>query len=258
MDTAVWTAKARASLCPLVQEDEPGPMASPFEAAPVRQSRGLRMLRVAGRLVQGTIIAAVSLAFLLVAALPAVGHKALIVTSGSMEPLLSAGDAAIIQLVPPEDLVAGDVITYSGYGGDQLTTHRIVRRVHLKSGLHFQTKGDANAAPDADLAPAAGVVGRYVVGIPHAGRVLLFTAQPHGRLLIVGLPALLTLASEARYLLGRCRRSPSSRRLVTAPATGVMIVAIATAVGVTMATGAVFTDVDTAGENTFTTGTFPA
>lgn len=213
----------------------------------------LRLLVATGRIVFRLAVTAVTLLFLVLAALPLVQHKVLIVTSGSMEPLLSAGDVAVIHTSPVEELGSGDVITYQGYSDDRLTTHRIVKPVELDSGLHFQTKGDANAAPDPNLAPGGGVVGRYVVGIPEAGRLLLFISQPHGRLLVIGLPALLTLATELRYLVARRQTSRLARRPRLAWAAGLTLLVVATGVGTLMATGAVITDADLIDANTFST-----
>lgn len=213
----------------------------------------LRVLRFTVAAAFRLSVTVVTLLLVVLAALPLVQHKALIVTSGSMEPVLSAGDAAIIHRLPVDDLRAGDVITYQGYGSDRLTTHRIVQPIELDSGLHFQTKGDANPGPDPDLAPAGGVVGRYVVGIPGAGRVLLFLAQPQGRLLIVGLPALVVLVGELRFLLaGRVTLRVGRRRGATVAA-ALMLTSVASVGGVLMATGAVMADIDSVGDNTFST-----
>ena len=225
----------------------------------VRQRRSPRLLQVVGRLTIQLAMTAATIVFLALAALPLIDHKALIVTSGSMEPLLSAGDAAVIHMVPPEELETGDVITYQGYSSDALTTHRILQPVQLDSGLHFQTQGDANSTPDPNLAPAGGVVGRYVTGIPHLGRVMLFLGQPHGRLLIVGLPALMILSAELKYLLSRRGSLKlASRQAAALGGVALLCASLATA-GVWTTTNALMTEATPLGSNTFTSAdTFPA
>lgn len=229
----------------------------PRESPAVASRRSLRLSAVAGRLALRVGLTAATLLLAALALLPLFHHRALIVTSGSMEPLLSAGDAAIIDQVPAEQLRANDVITYQGYGTERLTTHRIVKPVHLESGLHFQTQGDANAAPDPHLAPAEGVVGRYVGGIPDVGRFLLVLEQPNARLIIVGVPAMLTLIAELRYLLGGRIKLRLGRRSAGALAAAILVVGGA-AVGAVTTTAALITDADTVADNSFATAaTFP-
>ncbi|HEX9889216.1 MAG TPA: signal peptidase I, partial [Nitriliruptorales bacterium] len=217
------------------------------------------------RLVNGIVRLLTTLAMLVlvvtftaVAAMPAIGARAMIVLSGSMEPLVSAGDAAIIRDVPVEDLRVGDVITYHGIGEDKRpTTHRIIGLVPLDSGLHFQTQGDANTSPDPNLAPASNVVGRYDGMIPYGGRALLLLSRPEAKIVLVALPALLILMGELRTLVSVIaarvdgRRSGERRRLVLAG----LALLLAGAVGVTAtaATMAVLTDTGAVDDNTFAT-----
>lgn len=194
-----------------------------------------------------------------IAAMPAVDARAMIVLSGSMEPLVSAGDAAIIRDVPVEDLRVGNVITYHGIGGSTgLTTHRIIDRVRLDSGLHFRTQGDANTSPDPNLAPASNVVGRYDGRIPGGGRALLLLSRPEARIVLVALPAALMLAGELRTLTAalraRSRATPNQharRRLALAGLA--MLLAATVGVTATAATMAVLTDTAAVGDNTFST-----
>lgn len=88
------------------------------------------------------------------------GADAWVITSGSMEPVLSAGDLVLTS--PPEADVAYDaptVITF--FDGDRFVTHRIVEVV---DGA-YRTQGDANADPDSALVDPADVegIGRLVV-----------------------------------------------------------------------------------------------
>jgi signal peptidase I len=237
--------------------DEPVPLPMDVETPKVRRRRTPRILAALGRIAYRLVMTAATVFFLAIAALPLADHKALIVTSGSMEPLLSAGDAAIVHIVPLDALEPGDVITYQGYSSDGLTTHRIVKPVQLESGLHFQTQGDANPAPDPNLVPAGGVVGRYVAGAPGFGRVLLFLARPESQLLIVGFPALIILLNELRYLLAHRSALRPGRRTVRNAAAGLLVAGLASA-GVWATTGALMTDVTSVGDNTLTTAdTFP-
>lgn len=225
---------------------------------PVRRAGWLRTsVRIVSNLVMLVMVAG----FTLVAVLPATGARAMIVLSGSMEPLLSAGDAAIITDVPSADLEVGDVITFHGIGEDKrLTTHRIIDRVELPSGLHFQTQGDANSSPDVDLAPAGGVVGRYDGRIPYGGRALLLLSRPEAKIVLVAVPALLILMGELRTLVAaamsrRGERTEAATRPVVMTV-AMLLLAAALGVAATMATMAVMTDADHTGDNSFSTTTF--
>ncbi|MBW3662519.1 MAG: signal peptidase I [Actinobacteria bacterium] len=221
---------------------------------------GLRLLGGALRVLTTLALLVLVATFTTIAVMPAVGARAMIVLSGSMEPVLSAGDAAIIRDVPPEDLRVGDVITYYGIGEDKgLTTHRIIDLVPLDGGLHFQTQGDANRTPDPNLAPASNVVGRYDGVIPHGGRLLLLMSRPVAKIVLVALPALVLLIGELRTLSKlvtsrlRDRSGPDRRRVAFAGLTLLLVAAVA--VTATAATMAVFSDSVAVSDNTVATAT---
>jgi signal peptidase len=155
-----------------------------------------------------------------IAALPAIGAQLLVVTSGSMAPAISAGDAVIVVETAPGDLDAGDIIAFRGYGRDRLTTHRVISRHDVGGRLHFRIQGDANAAPDPDLAPAEGVVGEAVVTLPGLGPWLLALTRPVPRLLLVVGPAVVVL--QIRDLVvaqpGERRAGPAPSRSIRPPA----------------------------------------
>ena len=139
------------------------------------------------------------------------GYQIMVVTSGSMEPMFGAGDAVILRPLDQSQIRVGDVLTYRPLAqADRLTTHRVVSRVAVRGEPHFQTKGDANRSPDANLVPAGHVIGKVSTSLPWIGRVLLFAGSPVGRLVLVGGPALalmlqqlmLAFRRDARGLLG--------------------------------------------------------
>lgn len=134
------------------------------------------------------------------AALPALDARLLVVTSGSMAPTIATGDAVVAVDTAPEEIGAGEVIAFHGYGRERLTTHRVISRHEVDGRLHFRTQGDANATPDANLAPAEGVAGRVVLTLPGAGRPLLALTSPTARMLLLVLPAVVIAALELRDL----------------------------------------------------------
>lgn len=163
---------------------------------PVRTHRARRALSVVAVLVVAVPLGVVSLAGM--SAL--LGYKAMVVTSGSMEPGISAGDAVVITSADPERLASGDVIAFTPLRGHGTTTHRIIGSSTVDGRLHFRTQGDANETPDANLVPAGNVIGRLVVRLPRTGSLLAFVGGPAGRALLVGIPALLLAAGQIRSL----------------------------------------------------------
>lgn len=118
----------------------------------------------------------------------AIGWTPVVITSGSMEPGVRAGDIVVIEPIDATTtaLDVGDVITYRQPGLERLVTHRIHT---LAADGTYRTKGDANAQPDSDPLPPDAVEGRARLLVPYAG---LAAADPTARMiLLVGVVALL-------------------------------------------------------------------
>ncbi|KPV42476.1 peptidase S26 [Alicyclobacillus ferrooxydans] len=129
------------------------------------------------------------------------------VLSGSMEPGIHTG--SVILDKPNADtnqLKVGDVITFKApdqeYGANEtVITHRIQQVEHQNGQLLFQTKGDANDAPDPALVPAANVIAQYDnITIPYLGYYLNFVKTRLGIGLLVILPGVLLIASTMASL----------------------------------------------------------
>ncbi len=172
-----------------------------------------RVLRGVGWLAT-VVVGVLAIGIGALAALPAFDAHLLVVTSGSMAPTIATGDAVVAVDTPPEAIAAGDVIAFHGYGRERLTTHRVISRHDVDGRLHFRTQGDANATPDADLAPAESVAGRVVLTLPAAGRPLLALTSPTARMLLLVLPAVVIAVLEIRDLLGG-RPNPSPQPAAT-------------------------------------------
>ncbi|MGZ4697335.1 MAG: signal peptidase I [Oryzihumus sp.] len=147
------------------------------------------------------------------------GRQLLIVTSGSMVPTFSPGDVVIIEQHPVAQLRAGMVITFQAPGSTgELTSHRIRSVEHLPEGVFFRTKGDANRAPDPNLAPAANVRGVMTGTVPYVGRWLAFYQSPRGRVVILGGPLLMMALSQCLALWRGARRLRAARASAPRPA----------------------------------------
>lgn len=177
----------------------------------------------------GTAVAIVALLALALAISPLLASRApgrpafigpyapMIVLGGSMEPTYRLGSILFIERVRPEDVRAGDVITFDSAGFDggrpaSLTTHRVTAIERTDAQLMFRTKGDANTTEDPTPVPASALAGRGVLAIPYVGFASAFVRSRTGFLLLVVLPAMVMIILEGRTIL----RSLGSRRVRTA------------------------------------------
>jgi len=128
------------------------------------------------------------------------GYQMYIVIGGSMSPTFEAGSLAFVKPVPPEDIDAGDVITFrSANNPDSITTHRVVQ-VHNEGGeISFITRGDANDEDDSPVL-AENVIGRVAYTIPYAGYLMNFSRSRNGLLALVIIPGILIIIFEIRNL----------------------------------------------------------
>ncbi len=129
------------------------------------------------------------------------------VLSGSMEPGIKVGSVIFDKPNPNvSKLKVGDVITFKapmsefpGYTADNgqlIITHRIHRIVKHNGQIEFQTKGDANNAPDPSLVPASNVIAEYDnFTIPYLGYYLNFTKTKLGIGLLLILPGAILILS---------------------------------------------------------------
>jgi signal peptidase I len=151
-----------------------------------------------------------------------------LVTSGSMEPLVSPGDVVMIRPVAPEELVPNSVVLY-----DRPDTGRVLHRIleQMPDGT-FRTGGDANSVPDSAFVHLENIKGAAVLAVPWVGRPSLWFAQGRYGLLAAAAGVLLVVLrlaprsfdpafdpwasgrriNPAEVLLGRAVGDPADRR----------------------------------------------
>ena len=136
------------------------------------------------------VVMAVILALLLV--IPGFfGVNTYVVLSGSMEPEFETGSLLYTtENVNVEELEVGDAITFKA-GESTIVTHRIIEIVNDDGQLKFQTKGDANEVPDANLVPSESVIGKALFDVPGLGYLADFIHQPPGLYFAVAIGVLL-------------------------------------------------------------------
>jgi signal peptidase len=134
------------------------------------------------------------------------------VLSGSMEPGIQVGSIILDNPnVNANSLKVGDVITFKASkdefgqnndGSAILITHRIQAIKSLNGKLAFQTKGDSNDGPDAQLVPPTNIIGQYNnIRIPYLGYYLNFMKTKLGIALLLILPGGLLIVSAMVSLI---------------------------------------------------------
>lgn len=121
------------------------------------------------------------------------GFQVFSVLSGSMEPEYHVGSLIYVKEVDYHELKSGDVITFM-LSEDLVATHRIVDVYPDQddpSVLRYQTKGDANEAPDGTLVHYKNVIGTPVFTIPYLGYVADFIQKPPGSYAAIAVGAVL-------------------------------------------------------------------
>lgn len=137
------------------------------------------------------------------------GNRLVTITSGSMVPLFPVGAVITIHAAPaPDALKAGQIITFKALGNGTVVTHRIVQVIENpgQPGVFYQTKGDANRTPDADLAPATNVIGVAAGVVPTWQQFAVSLQTPRGRLVAYGTLFLVVALGELASLLGALRK----------------------------------------------------
>lgn len=140
------------------------------------------------------------------------GHPVLVVLSGSMSPVINTGDLLIGNGVGPAQasrLRVGQIITFADTPGSKtFVTHRIHRVVRENGRVLYETKGDANNAPDATLRQPSTVIGTYATRIPRGGYFLHNLHRP----LVLGLlllAPLLWFVGEPLRRMARAENEPT-------------------------------------------------
>lgn len=179
-----------------------------------------RGLRIAGQAAMwiGWGVTVAAIAALLVPTL--LGYDRYVIVSGSMHGTFDRGAVVFSKAKPVTDLRVGDVITYrppAATGVNHLVTHRLSDRTVNEDGtVMFRTKGDANPGKDPwtfSLVNTKQNVMKF--SVPTVGYALIWLANPHVRMVLIGIPALVIAGMALFDLIGEPIRS-RRRRLQTA------------------------------------------
>lgn len=125
------------------------------------------------------------------------GYKFMMVQSDSMTPTISAGDLVVGRPLEHGSIREGQIVTYRHQAARRLITHRVVEVTKVGSEPAFHAKGDANNVEDGGPILTRDVVAVYSFRIPYAGYLLAFARTWIGLVVLVILPSLVLMASEA-------------------------------------------------------------
>lgn len=154
--------------------------------------------RLTGNL--GVLLLAVAVLPFVLFAVPqlAGASHSFVVLSDSMSPQIHAGDVVFVDDVDADTIEAGDVVTFTRVSDDDRVTHRVVAVRESGGERLFETKGDANEEPDAQLVPADHVVGRVAFHVPYLGHAVTAVGSDVGVVGFVVVPMLLLALTELR------------------------------------------------------------
>lgn len=147
------------------------------------------------------------------------GVQAYVVQSDSMTPEFAAGDVIFSEEVNPEELVAGDIITFisrdsASYG--QTITH-CIREVTTHNGeLAFITYGIATGVDDGTPAAASDVLGRYAFRIAGLGSFFEFLKSVPGYIVCILLPFLAIIGLQIANIVSAVRAARAEKAAAAA------------------------------------------
>ena len=148
-----------------------------------------------------------------------IGAQAYVVQSDSMAPEFAAGDVIFSEEVNPEELVAGDIITFisrdsASYG--QTITH-CIRKVTTHNGeLAFITYGIATGVDDGTPAAASDVLGRYAFRIAGLGSFFEFLKSVPGYIVCILLPFLVIIGLQIANIVSAVRAARTEKAAAAA------------------------------------------
>ncbi len=100
------------------------------------------------------------------------GFKKYVVTTNSMEPTYNKGDLIVIKQVNIDEIEENDIITYYTDNEKNTTTHRVIQISKTDDGrILFQTKGDNNSGPDAELVNYEQIKGKVIYRLDNGGKI---------------------------------------------------------------------------------------
>ncbi len=149
---------------------------------------------------------------LIVSVFPITGnYKIYVVKSGSMSPAIKTGSVVVAK--PAESYKVGDIITFSGAGGNKTPiSHRVFAVNDDNGSLTYVTKGDANNTPDSQAVRPSEIIGKIYLSVPYIGYGVATAKTPWGFAFIIGLPALIIILDEIKKIYLEIRKMINKKK----------------------------------------------
>lgn len=191
-------------------------------------SKAKKALKITGNVLTGivavlvvvmTVLTVFSMVFNRDGTASVFGVQAYVVQSDSMTPEFAAGDVIFSEEVNPEELVAGDIITFisrdsASYG--QTITHCIREVTTYNGELAFITYGIATGVDDGTPAAASDVLGRYAFRIAGLGSFFEFLKSVPGYIVCILLPFLVIIGLQVANIVSAVRAARTEKAAAAA------------------------------------------
>ena len=169
------------------------------ERSPVPKAKVVRRSTLFSYLILGLVVAV----FVWFVVMPAVQGSLhfYIMRSDSMAPEINVGDVIVTSAVDSDEVQVGSVITFLqdvAPNDERCITHRVVDIISVEGLVWYQTKGDANDAPDQVMVQSSEVVGAVVLTIPYIGHLPYMVRSIPGLLALLLFPGLVILVHGMR------------------------------------------------------------
>lgn len=139
-------------------------------------------------------------------------YKVFTVMSGSMEPTIKTG--SLIFVKPMADYNVGDIVTRRTTDPKITITHRIVSKEEVQGKIAFETKGDANNAPDGEKFTKDGIIGKEIFKIPFLGYPVGYAKTTPGLILLIIIPAVIIIYDEMNKIKDEIKKKFQYRKAV--------------------------------------------
>ncbi len=142
---------------------------------------------------------------------------AYVIISESMIPSINVYDAVVTVRVDQDKIEMNDIITFISKeietAGTPIT-HRVIGIVETETGIKYRTKGDHNNTADFALISPDEVIGKVYLRIPMIGYLQTFMTKPIGWLLIVVIPCIFIIGSDAIKLIKNANNKNNQKSIV--------------------------------------------
>lgn len=117
------------------------------------------------------------------------GYMPMIITNGSMEPVIKVGDIIFSKACDVKSINDDDIISYwDPTNSNKIITHK-VDSINEKDGKrYFTTYGVFTGSLDTSVVPEENVLGVYTFKIPVIGNLMLFAQTPQGLVIFLLVP----------------------------------------------------------------------